>query len=46
MKTADEKTKPSMLKKLDQDKADAAKVKKLLRRNCCRGKKFMSLYLS
>jgi len=28
MKTADEETKPSMQKKLDQYKADAAKVKK------------------
>jgi hypothetical protein len=45
MKTADEEMKPSMQKKLDQYKADSAKVKKLLRRNCCRGKKFMSLCL-
>jgi len=28
VKTADEETKPSMQKKLDQYKADAAKVKK------------------
>lgn len=46
MKTADEETKPSMRKKLDQDKADAPKVKKQLRRDCCRGKKFMPLCLS